>query len=221
MSYPALTLDRLQNIINSGGIDDDDIAQGVQFSPTGYQKLAAKMGVRLNEIRNMVNELIQKVRNENSTDSEDEFAITEDVGDEYTFEADILGNMTVRNTKTGEESYVQGSEAAELKQALDHHPDNAQDILAQYMEEAEPVMEDDEEGEHSYEAELDDTKGTYNFPWKYGTKHGTATVEYFKKGDKPVFNVISIRNASGDEIRPLPALEIEVKKQAEAFIGDA
>jgi hypothetical protein len=128
--------------------------------------------------------------------------------------------MTIRDSETGDETYVQGSEAAELYQALRHNPDHAQEILAHYMSDAEPVMED-EQGMHSYNSEIDGGDGTYNFPWKAGSKHGTATVEYYLKGQQPIINLVSVRDAGGDEVRPSPALDAELKKQAIAFIGDA
>jgi hypothetical protein len=225
-SYPTLTLDRLNTIMNKGGIDDHSIMQGIELRHVGYQKLARIMGVTVKEISQMINELIVKLRADQKLMAEEyDSLLDEDTDDKFTYEKDFLGNMTLRDSETGDEVYLQGTTAAELSRALSGDLDHAdkQELLAHYMDNshAEGITEEDEPQEKSYEPEIDGGRGTYNFPWKLKNLHGTATVEYSASGGKPVIDLVSVRDASGDEMDTNPAFEAALKQQAVAFIGDA
>jgi hypothetical protein len=225
-SYSTFDLDRLQSVLNKAGISDHDIVAGIELKHVGYQRLAAKMDIRggdaMKNINNMINELIEKMRDDQSLVAENyDHFMTEETGDKYVIEKDFLGNVTVRDTETGDENYVQGSTAAELLHALAQHGVDKQELLSHYVDDANgSVIE--EEDSNSYDDEIEGaSKGSYNLPWDVAGQHGTATAEYYKKGNKPVVKLVSVRDESGEEFHPPANMEAEILKKAFAFIGNA
>jgi hypothetical protein len=212
----TLTLDRLNTILTKAGIDDHEIIGGVEFSHVGYQKLAAQMGTNLSGIQTMINALMTKLRDEQHHMSETYGVMVNEDNERYSMEDDFLGNVTIRDSQTGDETYLEGSMAAELLHALTQGADK-QETLAHYVDiKSDHINEAAEDG--TYEDEIDGSKGTYNFPWKSSKGHGTATAEYSGKNK---INVISIRDQNGDEVAKTPDLDAELLRQAIAFIGDA
>jgi len=214
---PTLTLDRLQSVMNEAGIDDHEIIGGVQLTAVGYQKLAAKMRVSVKDVKDMIRELITHLRKDQSV-SESYSDLLDEDDERFTFEKDYLRNVTIHDKLTGEDTYLQGSEASEMLNALSSGADRQQ-ILAHYAE-RQPVTEDTEdEANDTFEPELESDHGSYNFPWKLGSAHGTATVTYSGKGK---IKLVSVRDQNGDEVPDVGDEEgTLITKQAVDFIGDA
>ena len=108
----------------------------------------------------------------------------------YAEDPDSLGNITVRDTATGDSKYLQGGQATELKSKLSAGDNDA--VLAPLFERAA-----NHEGGETYNAEIAANSGTYNFPWHLGPHHGFATV-FFNK-DKTL-ELISVLNMAGEQI---------------------
>jgi hypothetical protein len=213
-----LTLDRLQNIINDAGIDDHEIIGGAEFSHAGYQKIATKMGVSFKDIHSMINLLIEKLRKENSVQEDYEKLLDDDSDDRFSYEKDFLGNVTIRDSHTGDDVFLRGQQSAKLLHEL-IVSDDEQEVLAQYM--ADPINEDeDEEGDadSTYEPEIDAGGGSYNFPWTLEGAHGTATAVYSGTG---TIKIVSVRDEDGVEVEITIDLSKALMPQAVAFIGKA
>ncbi len=212
----TITLDRLQGLMNNAGIEDREIIAGVELRPLGYQRLAASMGVSIKEVHMLINELITHLRDQGRHVAEDyQRAINED--GRYAMEKDWLKNVTIRDTETGEETFLKGSEAAELLNAIQGGADE-QEMLAHYA--SQPITEDDEleEADESYDSEIESKQGTYNFPWKSGNQHGTGTVVY---SDVAKVKLVDVRDSDGDSVS-MDSIDVnDLLRQAVAFIGNA
>lgn len=214
-----LTLDQLQNYLHAAGITDDDLIAGAQLAHRGYQKIAAKFGVSLKDANHMVNELITSLRMEERRIAENYRRAVREANERYAYEDDYLKNITIRDTRSGEEFYVSGAEAAELLNALKASPEAEQQILANYATSSHEITEDEETAENdSYEPEIESKVGSYNFPWKDGADMGTATVVY--SGDANI-RLVSTRDEEGEEVEITPERSKIILRQAYAFIGDA
>ena len=216
MTFDELTLDHLNSILNKAEIEDHEIIGGIELTHPGYQRLALRMGVDLETLQLMINSLMEKLRKEAHM-YETYSQLLDEEDENFSYEKDWLGNVTVRNNETGDEVFLRGSEAAEMLKTLQSGIADEQEILAQYME-SHPITESDDLEDDSYEDELEITRGTYNFPWKTKTAHGTGTASY--SGNDNI-KLVSIRDEEGDEIEATPELEAELKMQAVAFIGNA
>ena len=217
MNFDTLTLDHLNSVLNKAEIEDHEIIGGIELTHVGYQRLALRMGVDLETLQLMINALMEKLRKEKHM-TETYSQLLDEADENFSYEKDWLGNVTVRNNETGDEVFLRGSEAAEMITTLKSGLADEQEILSQYMESHTITESDDLEDEDSYEDELETTRGTYNFPWKTKTDHGTGTASY--SGNNNI-KIISVRNDDGDEIKTTPELEAELKMQAVAFIGKA
>ena len=216
MSFDTLTLDHLNSVLNKAGIEDHEIIGGIELTHVGYQRLALRMGVDLKSLQFMINCLMEKLRKEEHMHEAYSQLLDED-DENFSYEKDWLGNVTIRNNETGDEVFLRGSEATEMLKTLKSGVADEQEILSQYME-SHTITESDDSEDDSYEDELETTRGTYNFPWKTKTAHGTGTASY--SGNDNI-KIISIRDEEGDEIKTTPDLEAELKMQAIAFIGKA
>jgi hypothetical protein len=213
----TIALDKLNTILNKGGCSDHSIIAGVRLTHRGYQKLALQMNVDLETVQFMVNQLMTKLRSEKESMSEDyEHFISED-NQRFSMEKDFLGNVTLRDDYSGDEKFLQGSEATEFLNDMGGSDDD-QEIIAHYMQNSvteEAIYEDDEP---TYDDELDNDYGTYNFPWKIGNQHGTGTMEYSGKGR---LKIVSARDDEGDEMELSNKLVASLTPIAIAFIGNA
>jgi hypothetical protein len=215
-----LTLDRLHSYMNAAGITDDDIIAGVELTHAGYQKVAGKFGMSLKDANLAINELMTMLRMEQRRIEENYYRALNEANNRYAYERDYLNNVTIRDTRSGEETYISGAEAAELVTALKANPEGEQAILANYADHTNHALteEDDDQPEDSYESEINSKNGSYNFPWKDGGETGTATVVY--SGDTNL-RLVSVRNQEGDEIEVDEDRSKSLLRQAFAFIGEA
>lgn len=207
-----MSLAKLNATLNKAGFDDAEIARGLRLKRTGMQKLSARLGVSEQEASEMLDRLINRLRDDQERVAESYRSIVE--GARYGYERDRLGNVTVRDSHSGKEIFLRGSSAAELLQAV--KLGDEQGILAGYL--AETISEDVDE-EDSYEDEIKTDRGSYNFPWVYERSQGTGTAEYTGRGDTFKINLVSIRDADGEEINAQGPMRAALTNQAFKFIG--
>ena len=144
-------LDRLQEILQKAGVDDDEIRVGVDLTNAGLQKVAARLGIGANEVPMLINSLTTRLRDEDAQserafESRYDSFMDEDLNADMTdvdstrfgYEKDSAGNVTVRDSQSGKEVYLQGSQATELLNKLSQDPASEQTILA----DLEPLMEE-------------------------------------------------------------------------------
>lgn len=237
-------VDIIHQELNGIGMTDLEIRQGVELNQSGKQKLAAKLGCSPDEVHELIGRLIQDLRD---ADSEQDDALLSDyysfmgesekkpakeakkgkkrpfdqgvMSERISYEADFLGNYTVRDSETGEEKFVQGTEASELADKLKHDadPNNQQENIREF---AEPM--NSEEPKTSFADEINASAGTYNFPWDYQGEHGLATVFYRTDLDTPHLKLKSVRDLDGLEfIADVdPEMHDDLLRQAQDFIGD-
>lgn len=77
------------------------------------------------------------------------------------------------------------------------------------------VLDEDD----SFMQEIHSDGGSYNFPWKSDGHTGTGTASFKLSHGTPMINVISVRNAQGDEISDYDSTDMLA--QAKKFIPDA
>ena len=222
-STDTITLDRLQSLMNKGGVDDQMIKSGMEISRVGYQKLAREMKITAKEAKALHYALITKLRQDDKeSDIQETYQEIFDENDNnrYSYERDYIGNMTIRDAETGNEVFLQGEESFDLQDQIEANPDKEQEILADYMDNS--LTEDQEDnGDDSYDKEINSDVSSYNFPWKFNDVSGTGTVEYSGNAEHPKIKLVSIRNMDGDEIEVDADIEKSFNKQAIDFISNA
>lgn len=215
MSYAGtdnMTLAKMNAMLNKAGFDDAEIARGLRLKQSGMQKLSARLGVSEQEASQMLDQLINRLRDDAERVAESYRSILE--GSRYGYERDRLGNVTVRDSHSGKEIFLRGATAAELLKAV--KLGDEQQILAGYL--TETVTEDAGE-EDSYADEIKTDRGSYNFPWSFERQQGTGTAEYTGRGDSFKINLVSIRDQDGDEIDAEGPMRSALTNQAFKFIG--
>ena len=209
-------VNRLHEILNRARISDDEIRGGVRLSAAGLEKIAARLGTDADEVESLISALVSELRGEH------EQAVTEDPDGRYTYEADFMGNLTIRDNNGGNEHYVGGSEAAHLLVALQQtEADSAaeQALLAQFCQQQSQGLNESEKLDEDFSAELKSSAGSYNFPWRVGQQSGTGTAAYRSTGGGVEVEVVDVRDQRGEEINANSSLLQAISQQAENFIG--
>lgn len=140
-------LERLHNMLGKAKITDDEIVSGVRLNQRGRQKAAAALGISVHEVDLLLNSLKTHLRKVQKWVNE----AREILGDgtpRFSHEEDYLGNVTIRDGKTGKEAFLRGSQAAKLLADLKAGGDD-QDVLSRYAS----VMEADHWSEEDPERE--------------------------------------------------------------------
>lgn len=127
-------VDRLEVMLRKAGIGDDEMRAGIALTPAGQQKAAARLGIGADEVPLLLDSLATKLSDAAAQDDrayESAYATAMAEADErYGYEKDGMGSVTVRDATTGKETYLQGSQAADLLTRLQQHPDATQAILS-------------------------------------------------------------------------------------------
>lgn len=225
-------IDRLHDLLHGAGVGDPEIKLGIQLTPEGVHKIAARLGNGPDEVTMLLASLKQELsdQEENSDvaesyrqfmetempDTAHPFKVAADEDDEhFSAETDYLGDVTVRSSKRAKEKYFQGSQAASITAKLKSADDETKaDVLR-------PLIEDDLESGTNFRNEIMSDSGTYNFPWKLDGHTGFGTVLYSTAGDHPQLKLISVRDGAGDDVDINAQVHKELLLQAEGFIGDA
>lgn len=204
---------KLNNILNNAGMDNARISRGVTMTGMGYHKLATIMRTDIESVRDMIEELMFALRDE----------LVEAASDRFGYEEDVLGNVTLRDLKSGATLFLRGAEAAEALKAIG--AGDEQRIIADLLgikrldESVEAPVQDDS---RSFNEEMRQDRGTLNFPWSYEGRSGFGVAEFKGAGSKFSMTVISVRDMKGQEIKDADGrMKSDLAQQAYAFIGDA
>jgi hypothetical protein len=219
------SLSKLHDIFSHAGVSDQEIAHGFHLTDAGMHKIAARLGVSPHEVDMLMRALSQQLSDESDNleetyqrfiESEDDEAqpdpFAQPADDHLSAEEDYLGNVTIRSSKHGDERFFQGSQAASIRDKLD---DAGADEAAQERV-MRPLIK-----EESYEAEIKSDSGSYNFPWKYNGHSGFGTASYNTLNNKPNIKLISVRDASGEDVETDDKMKQNLLAQARDFIKDA
>lgn len=213
-------LQRLQEILNSARVSDDEIRGGIKISEEGLRKLSSRLNITVSEVKDVLAQLVTKLRDEHDADMT---AVYESEGDpRFAYETDFMGNLTVRDSKTGEEHYLSGSNSAHVVKKLkatENGSEEEQLLLQRICTDSASVLQEDPEAADDFIAELKNDAGSYNFPWRVGKRHGTGTAAYRANAKEFKLQVVSIRDHRGEEMNADGGLTDEITKQARDFIG--
>jgi len=212
MDFGVTPQDKLHKLL-SGIMSDDEIIAGPRFKESGLTKIATKIGVQPGEVAGLIFDLGQALSAE--------AAHLDEEGDgevRYTWEDDALGNVTVRDCKTGKEKFLNVQAASSLLKTLDGNSAPEQDVLAKLMNESINVAEPDRELPAD---EMVFGTSSYNFPWKIDGKVGTGTARFSGVGQNFKVTVISVRDMEGDPVDATPAMMAKLKMIAQDFVHEA
>lgn len=184
-------LETLRSQLRNANVSDDMMARGVRLTDKGTATLCQKLGCNEEELRALLSELAQEVKaelaNQGGVINLNEFAETR-----FTYELDFMGNLELRDGKTGQTLFLQGDDAFKLTREIERIYPDYQELLAPYFEQTlrEFLEEDDVHGD------MGNSGGTYNFPYK----GQFACARFYLSGKKPVVEVISLVDGKGEEV---------------------
>lgn len=205
---------RLQTILNNAKVSDDEIRGGIKLADSGYQKVSAQLGTTPEEVKSLLNTLIAQLREDHESE------MNESTHSSYTHESDFLGNLTIRNTRTGLEKYFTGSEAAHLIKSLRAVRVDSREEQLILSRACKNRVHESEETSDGFMDEIKNDAGSYNFPWSVDGEHGTATAAYRANNKTFDISIVSIRDMYGEEIDVGTYTEEQIGKQAKSFIGN-
>lgn len=93
----TITLDRLQNILNKGGMTDDMIAGGMEISRLGLQKIGQQMGITAKEAKALYYSLITKVRTDSESIEETFKVLMDEPEEDGSYNSEINGDVGTYN----------------------------------------------------------------------------------------------------------------------------
>ena len=96
---------KLHRILQNANVRDAEIIGGVRLSAAGYAKLARILSVDDAEVNRLLL-LLSRSLAESDPESLNEAAMVR-----FAYEADFLHNVTLRDSQTGDETYLGGSDA--------------------------------------------------------------------------------------------------------------
>jgi hypothetical protein len=207
-------LELLRNQFNGANVSDDMIARGSHKSLTqkGTATLCRKLSVSEDELCSLLDELQKMVKSETqSTGLPASPDIFEDCGDRYEYEADVMGNVMLRDSKTGATRYLQGSEGAKFLREVERVHPKYQSIIAPYFD--APLMEF--EREDVAVGDNGETGGTYNFPFK----GNFAVARFWLAGNKPMVELVSLLDDTGKEVAVDDATKAEATAMAWEWVN--
>ncbi len=187
---------KLFDVLKKANVDADMIKNGITLTQVGMQKVSTIMGIDIEQVIPAIQDLAKALKRG---------PIFED-RNRYTYESDTLGNVTIRDSKSGNEKYLRGDEAFALLREISFSND-AQGLIAPYFAITESAEEND------FMDEMRSKSGTFNFG--YGSGTGTASYKVGPKGEF-IVKIIMLRDRSGREITKYD--ENEVMNAAIAYI---
>lgn len=196
--FDKADLDELHQLLNRANVTDDYIRRGVRLTGAGTEKVAVRFGINPNDVPQMLSALSAQMAH-----------LKEDAP-RFTHEADYMGNITLRDSKSGKSRFFQGDEAFRINDELSANPDKEQDIISPYFD--EEVLEESIDEEPT--DDLTD-KGTFNFP--YRGKFATA-VYGLDSAHKFILKVISLRDQEDTEVEITPELQAELDRVALTWV---
>lgn len=194
----------LYDMLKRSGLTDDVISRGVRLSKGGMAKIMTRFGIDQKDAENLLKDAAHFAKEELEPLGP---IMTED-NEQFGYEKDINGNITVRDSDSGESKFLRGDTAFELENTLKKHPGEEQTILANVFK-RQPLREfaDDQ-------TEMDDPRGTYNFPFR--GKIATASFGLDKGRFK--VEIISLRDNEDNETPITPTLKAQLETIARKWI---
>lgn len=196
MEFSPEQLGELRTMLNSVNVTDDHISRGVRLTEKGTQTVAKKFGIQPVEVVEMLAALAASTADDLSEEDE-----------RFSYEADYMGNITLRDSETGREIFLQGDEAFAVADKLTAHPDKEAIIISQYFD-VTPINE-------SVETTATKEGGTFNFP--YRGKFATARY-WLDETNKFQLRVISLRDGEDNEENITPELQTKLDAIAMTWV---
>lgn len=174
MEFSPEQLSELRDMLNGVNVTDDHLSRGVQLTATGIEKVAKRFGVATNRVSAMLSACAAMVKSD-----------LDETTDRFAYEADYMGNLTLRDVQSGKEIYLHGDEAFELGSKLTANPEREEMLIGEYFN-GQPLMETPSENSN-----------TYDFPYR----GGLATVRFGLDGERKFqLEVIKLRDRQGNEL---------------------
>jgi hypothetical protein len=220
-------IDQLRGILNKAKVTDEMIIAGASLTDRGFEKAAAALGLSAKEVRSVLDSLREHLKS-----GGDEQVLGESVSPRYSWEHDGLGNVTVRDSKTGDEQFYGGSKGFAILSAVKNHTSGGpeeQAFLASYCEKnlneslAEDEIDEDEidEDEVDFMGEISAEVSTFNFPWKLDGRFGTGTAEFRGDPKHVKVRVVDVRDQNGEPVNASKDMKSDLRDQAIDFIPRA
>ncbi len=201
MDFSPEQLADLRKMLNGINVTDDHISRGVRLTAAGVGKVAKRFGIETSEVPAMLAAVSEMVKTD----------LTEDM-DRFSYEADYMGNLTLRDSETGRDVFLQGDEAFALADKLESHPDQEQIFISQYFD-SQPLQESDAMVPAVPVNKHDG--GTFNFPYK----GKFATARYWLDDNKHFqLKVISLRDSQDNEEEITPELQSKIDAVAMTWV---
>lgn len=203
-----MNLDLLHSQLKRANVTDDMLSRGLRLTSKGTAKLCRKFGISETELRDALAELAQQMKN----DLESTGLPMLESDARFAYEADISGNVMLRDTKTGAEKYLSGQDAQLLLAEIERMHPNFQALISPYFERdaLREFVEDDVLGVE----EDGNTGGSYNFPFK----GNFASARFWIENSKPRIEVIALVDQDGEEIQLDAMTKSEATKVAWTWI---
>lgn len=183
-------LETLRAQFRKANISDDMVARRPRLTEKGTHLLCQMLDCSEEELRALIDQLAQEVEAELANQG-GVIALNEFAENRYSYELDFMGNIGLRDSKTGKTLYIQGDNAFKLTREIERIYPDYQELLAPYFDE---VLR--EFTEEQVRGDTGNTGGTYNFPY-----NGMfACARFYLDAGKPVVEVISLVDAQGEEI---------------------
>ncbi len=193
---------KLHRILQNANVRDAEIIGGVRLSAAGYAKLARMIGADDAEVNRLLL-LLSRSLAESDPDSLNEAAMVR-----FAYEADFLHNVTLRDSQTGDETYLGGSDAVSFLDEIHGHQTEtrqAQEVIGKWLNHKKPKSAyslNESAGARrpaNFASEIKNETGSFNFPWRAKGKSGTATAAYSGDDDRFRIKIVEAMNFIGDE----------------------
>lgn len=125
-------VDEIRSFLHKEGISDDAFLSGARLTRRGYRKMARELGISESEIELLLRSLATRIEDERKHEELMLEEYRKAMEDRFSYEADHLGNMIVRDNKTSDEVRLVGTPAVALANRLRAGKDH-QRILAGVM----------------------------------------------------------------------------------------
>lgn len=195
-------LEALHQQLSNANVSDEEIARGARLTARGVEKLSRKFNVTPDDLMGMMSQLAKKLKNDTaSTGLPASPDIFED-GERFQYEADFMGNVTLRDIKSGASRYLQGDDGQKFLHEIERIGTDYQALIAPYFDDT--LLEfarEDMAGD-----DMGNTGGTYNFPFN----GNFACARFWLAGTKPMVEVVSVVDADGNEV------QLDAASQADA-----
>jgi hypothetical protein len=201
MDFAPEQLAELRKMLNGVNVTDEHLSRGLRLTAEGTEKVAKRFGIQTSEVPQMIQACADMVAADLKEDSS-----------RFSYEADYMGNLTLRDAESGEEVYLQGDEAFALAGKLEQHPDQEEVLISQYFDHA-PLQESDETVPAVPARNHDG--GTFNFP--YRGKFATARY-WTDEGHNFHLKVISLRDSEDNEEDITPELQAKLDAIAMTWV---